>query len=636
MSQASHQRRVVALLVAGLATLAPTVADAQDARLTLPTPAEHYENFDLRGSAMALMPQVAARLDPTTLQRIMAMAAGDGPDSDTALTPEEWEEIVDRIDLEPLRLELIELLIHGSSVLEMVPEGYEDWGPIVHDSFLTIMAGMSIDRIRDRVVDQLSLPADATRGDRLLAFGAETPIFQKIGQILARYSWVPEDLRTALVTLESDIVTTSADDLTAIARAELGEQRLRDYHIEFEDDVLSEASVGAIIGATLIMPGEQAPRPVVIKIIKAYAVAAIDEDLDGINTLLGVLQDNSEYYGIGGTPLVDMFREVRTALAQEVRADDERAHLVAAAGYFAGDPRVLVPELCACSTANVTVMQRMAGGKVTDAYLDSPEDRTELARRLTDVMMYDVLFAPGNALFHGDPHAGNVFSTPADDDPYRISLLDWGLQGSLSEEQRRKFVQVGLGLQLKDDDRLRNNMDMLVAGPIDPIGDRERVDGVIDRVFEEAEVRKREGEDPGTLTLLDALVSELASAGYVVDGNVLLYVKSLLTITAVINDLDANFVPGEYVSGRVAGQILKEMPKRLANTIWIPGMWSHDYASMASNNDVWATQLDKIGRGFKGIGVGIWRGISFPFTSGGSETGAQPTDAVADRNGACR
>ena len=65
--------------------------------------------------------------------------------------------------------------------------------------------------------------------------------------------------------------------------------------------------------------------------------------------------------------------------------------------------------------------------------------------------------------------------------------------------------------------------------------------------------------------------------------------------------------------GRVTGQIMKEMPKRLANTVWIPGMWSHGYTSMASNNDVWASAVNSLGLGFKAVGVGIWRGISFPF-----------------------
>ena len=121
------------------------------------------------------------------------------------------------------------------------------------------------------------------------------------------------------------------------------------------------------------------------------------------------------------------------------------------------------------------------------------------------------------------------------------------------------------------------------------------------------------GEDPGTLRLIDRLASELAMAGYSVNGDILLYVKSDYTIQTVISDLDPDFDSGDYVAGRIRNQVFKEMPKRLGNTIWVPGMWSHGYGSMASNNDVWAATLNSIGLGFKAIGVGIWKGISFPF-----------------------
>ena len=102
-------------------------------------------------------------------------------------------------------------------------------------------------------------------------------------------------------------------------------------------------------------------------------------------------------------------------------------------------------------------------------------------------------------------------------------------------------------------------------------------------------------------------------AGYTVNGDILLYVKSNYTIESVISDLDPDFDSGEYMASRVRRQVLKELPKRLANTLWVPGMWSHEYRTMVSNNDVWAKTLNSIGLGFKWIVVGFWKGISFPF-----------------------
>ena len=428
---------------------------APQSGVQLPTPLAHYEEFEVEAAARALLPQIAVQLDAAALSMVMGrLSEGDDGNSAT-LTTAEALQILDQVDLEPYRVQLIELLIHTSSALELIPADSKEWEPLVHDSFLGVMAGMSIERIRDRIADQAALPQGAARGARLLAFGAETPTFQKMGQIIGRSSWVPEDLRAALQTLESDIVTTTPDELLTLVAQALGPERLAAYQLELEDEVLSEASVGAVIGATLVMPGERQRRRVVVKVIKSYAVEAINEDLDSITTLLGVLEENRDFYGVGAAPLVDMFYEVRSAMAQEIDAADERANLRRAREYFADDPRVEVPWLCDCSTANVTVMGRIEGYKVTDAYPDDPRRRAELAKRLADVMLYDVLFGAGASLFHGDPHAGNVFFTGDADFPYRIALLDWGLQGDLSYEQKRKLVQIGLGLELEHADRLR-------------------------------------------------------------------------------------------------------------------------------------------------------------------------------------
>jgi len=615
----------------------------------LPTPRSHYEEYDLAAEAMALGQEIMLQLDPATLQLIMSRMGADPGQALESLTPEDLLEILDKVDLEPWRWRIIELLLHQSQALEVIPEWGDSWVPLVHDSLLVVLGGMSMDRLRQRIAEQATVPADAGRGDRLLAFASKTPTFQKIGQILARYPAIPEDMRESFQTLENSISTTTAPELVADIEAALGPEILEQYQFVFEDEVLSEASVGAVIGASVVLPGEQEPRSMVVKYIKPYAIAAIDEDLESITTLLGVLEENREFYGIGASPLVDMFSEVRNALAREIRAADEQGNLRRAAAYFADDDQVMVPALCECSTPQVTVMERIDGYKITDAFPDDPKQRQKLAQRLVEVMAYDVLLGEGQTLFHGDPHAGNVFYTGDEAHPYRIALLDWGLCGDLEPEQRAKLVQIWLGLYLKHYDRLRENVDGLLTEPVDQEADRAKLDAVIDRVFEraeragdESEAQKAEAAEksdkgepggpgqaaeeesdgeveneasaPETLDLLDNLIAELASEGYVIDPDMLLFMKSLFTTLGVASDLDPDFKAGAYIGSRVSGQVFKETPKRFLNTIWIPGFTSHDYESTMSNVDVWAMVFNQIGLGTKAVGVGIWKGIKYPFS----------------------
>lgn len=51
--------------------------------------------------------------------------------------------------------------------------------PLTLGRILVVLNGMTLDRIKARVAGQAVLPATADRGERLLAFAAETPTFQK-------------------------------------------------------------------------------------------------------------------------------------------------------------------------------------------------------------------------------------------------------------------------------------------------------------------------------------------------------------------------------------------------------------------------------------------------------------------------
>ncbi len=185
---------VLALAPPGAAGAVPvqSTASAQAAAaapveipLPLPTPRSHYEEYDLAAEAMALAQEMLLQLDPVTMQLVMSKVGADPSQALESLTPEEVLELLDMVDLEPYRWRIIELLLHQSQALEVIPEWGKSLVPLVHDSLLVVLGGMSMDRIRQRVAEQVTVPVDADRGERLLAFASRTPTFQKIGQILA-------------------------------------------------------------------------------------------------------------------------------------------------------------------------------------------------------------------------------------------------------------------------------------------------------------------------------------------------------------------------------------------------------------------------------------------------------------------
>ncbi len=558
--------------------------------LELPTPLDQYRTYDWEEDARALALEMAATAPEEARARAAALLE--------ASTPEEVRAVLDSLEWRRYRGRLERVLLHGSRVLEVVPDEAGRWRPLIHDALLMFLDGMSEERFVERLVAQAALPRDASRGDRVLAFVADAPSLQKLAQILARNPALAPDLREALQTLENGIRSAQYDQILGAIRREVSNETMVEYHIIFSDHLLAEASVGAVLEASYRPPGSKRGARAACKVLKPRAVAALGEDLELIDRVLAYLEIHADFYDIGETPLVDIFHEIREALSREVQVSDERKNLVRAREYYRNESRVLVPAVLPFSTENITCMEFVEGVKVTDAFPDSPRDRAELARRLSDVLTYDVIFSTHDpALFHGDPHAGNVFHSPSQADPYRLGLIDWGLAAEFTLKERLHLAQLMLGLYLKDEKRLANHSRVLVEGASEDDAAKMR----------ETAARVVEGNGASEMfTLLDELLTELASEGYKIRYSAAIFIKSQLTISGILKELDPDFSQDDYVLDRIEGQVWREVGPRLLRTVWFPAWNSHEYRSLLSNEDVKDVQVKRTGRFFKKVGKGIW------------------------------
>lgn len=601
-------------LVLGAALLSRVAVAGDDAAISLPTPTSHFVDFDIDGYVQTLVLQLAVTLPADQRGQAMALVERAKKGGDDAPTAPEIRAVMEAAGWGEHRSAILRILLHRSNVLDVLPDVAAERLPLVHDSLLFFLGRLSDERLVDRIVEQALLPPDAERGERVLAFIKNTPSLQKLAQILARNPDIAPDFRESLQTLENGIETAQYDDVRAQIENEMPKSVRDEYEIRFADSLLAEASVGAVLEASFRIPGSTEPGRAACKVLKPYAVAALRADLAIIDELLLFLESNGELYGIGALPLVDIFVEVREALSREVRVEDERDNLRRASRYYMDDSQVIVPELYPFSTENVTCMEFIAGTKITDAFLGRPADRAALADRLSDVMTYDVLFATNEtALFHGDPHAGNVFHAPDGSDPYRIALIDWGLAAEFDRVDREKIIQLMLGLYLGHAKRLANNIEAVVDWTPRTPEERERMRERMERVIEST-------EGGGMFSLLDTLVQQLATDGFPVKFNATMFIKSQLTISGILAELDPSFEQDDHVMGRISSQVTRELHVRLLRTLWFPQWNSHSYRSMMSNEDVKDVQFQKVGRGFKAFGGAVWKGVTFQWLRhGGSD-----------------
>jgi ubiquinone biosynthesis protein len=108
-------------------------------------------------------------------------------------------------------------------------------------------------------------------------------------------------------------------------------------------------------------------------------------------------------------------------------------------------PQVIQP-LC---TPRITALTEERGIKVTNAAARLPAARRRrVAEQIIEALVaVPLLAAQENAMFHGDPHAGNLLY---DNRTGELTILDWALMERLSREQRRHLALLFLMVSLRD------------------------------------------------------------------------------------------------------------------------------------------------------------------------------------------
>src|SRR5262245_44524202 len=250
--------------------------------LTLPTPRDHYKTYNVETAELELIGKVIKDFEPQILKVVeslnsrtktenlppteseeLPMLGGDAGlelvakvlnacDSETRKKvaeflrsgagagdfPQMKSEDVIRLartaGLVKYKADLLEILLHSSDVLAVVPkESFDAYGPIIHDSLLAFLDGLPNERIIDRAV-ALAMAHDASRGERILIFASKIPTLQKVGQIIARMDGIPPDIQQSLETLETGIHTMTRDELVTYVQKDVGAESLAKFDLQFD------------------------------------------------------------------------------------------------------------------------------------------------------------------------------------------------------------------------------------------------------------------------------------------------------------------------------------------------------------------------------------------------------------------
>ena len=331
----------------------------------------------------------------------------------------------------------------------LVPESYMNWRAPVRDSMMYVVSHLSVERLAPKLLEQLELPANTPAEVRLLRLIAKVPGLQKLGQVIARNQHLRPALRRALAKLENGIRDVKPEDMRALIARDLG-ARLSTLKVQIAPSILAEASVSAVIRFTWRNPENGRRERGVFKVLKPHIPEFFAEDMNYLQGLAQYFGDRHHTHGFEANLIPDTFRKVQRLLRHEVNFRREQKTLLEAQTLYQSIPGVRVPHvikpLC---TSTITALTEEPGIKVTAAAARlSPDARQKLGEQMVEALVAVPLFAASpNAIFHGDPHAGNLlYNAPTSE----LTIIDWALRERLDREQRRHLALLFLMVSLRD------------------------------------------------------------------------------------------------------------------------------------------------------------------------------------------
>jgi ubiquinone biosynthesis protein len=462
-------------------------------------------------------------------------------------------------------------IIDEAAVASVLPDEYARFRRPIAGALGVFLEGLPAVHIEAVLTDQASLPPTATAARRLGVLALSCPALHKLGQILARDRRLSPELRQHLQELESLPPSVPVESIQAVLAQELGP--LGRLGVTLLPPALAEASVAVVIPFRQDHgPRKERSQAGVFKILKPGIEERLAQELELVGHVGSYLDERCDAFRLPHLDYRESFEQVRDKLRQEVRLDLEQQHLAQAGEFYRDEPRVQVPALFAHCTPRVTAMERVTGGKVTEHGLDSAGDMRRLAGLVVEALIARPVFSPANrALFHGDPHAGNLFLT----DDHRLAVLDWSLVGTLGERERIAFGQITLGALTLSPER--------IVAALVGLAERRQVNRlVLESVVDAWLDRVRFGQFPGFAWLMGLLDEAFQTARLRVGGDLMLFRKTLHALEGVLADVHAGTSPIDVVLQReFLRHLALEWPRR-----WVAPPHSRAFATRLSNADL--------------------------------------------------
>jgi predicted unusual protein kinase regulating ubiquinone biosynthesis (AarF/ABC1/UbiB family) len=187
------------------------------------------------------------------------------------------------------------------------------------------------------------------------------------------------------------------------------------------------------------------------------------------------------------------------------------------------------------------------GVKVTEAFPRNAMARRHVASQIIEALIADpVLSEEEEAIFHADPHAGNLIY---DERRRQLIVLDWALTGTLTRTERRYLARLIAMMTFRDAAGVRDAIRAISRTLPASESTRRTFDAVIDTCVDRYFANLPFVCSPGAMDAM-RLLDQIGMEGVRFPASLVLIRKVLFTLDGVLNDIAGNDVRMDTVIGR--------------------------------------------------------------------------------------
>ena len=289
---------------------------------------------------------------------------------------------------------------------------------------------------------------DRARGERLrLALEELGPVFVKLGQVLStRRDLLPDDIYQELALLQDNVKPFDGETARSVIESALGDTT--DNLFEwFDVQPMASASI-AQVHAAVLNTGES----VVVKVLRPGIEEIIDRDVSLMYTMAGF----AEKILLDGKRLrpKEVVSEYDKTIHDELDLVREGTNASVLKNNFKEFDTLYIPAVHWDFTrTNVITLERIYGISIrdVDAMHAIDMDMRKLAEHAVEIFYTQVFH---HNFFHADMHPGNIFVSSENPKHPQFIAVDFGIVGSLTEEDQRYIGENMLAFFNRDYNRV--------------------------------------------------------------------------------------------------------------------------------------------------------------------------------------